>query len=636
MKALLYIWLILSLSMISLCAQAQIKRISATRLNGQTTSVQNNSEKNKRTYQGDLSVFKHRVRDALMLYYFTSLRFATDEGTAPEEVAAFENQYLLSNASLIPEFPGIDNSSAHYTYTNYMLSMRSVFKKYSGNESEIEFKFKDINLNEAYFDDSGKGIIIITEYQLVAELYGKQILDVPSQAIVFYPNIGAANKYRFAQIGLPDGQLHTGDNTQRTFIFNKTRTVDRRLYPDEKLNKAFYNFYHGNFSEAIPVIEKYAASGNAYALERLGICYKNGYGVKEDKDKAEYFFNELYKIDHPIALSRKALTKFYQSENDKKVKKGTLKMAEKAAESNIPESLHVLALIRLGLNDYNMSPEIFELFQRSANMPEYGSHSALYYLSRMYRNQNKPKESFECLQKAFNISPFFYSAELSEYYLTGYGVDADLNKARQLASFSMGKKETELAAYVLGECCLQIDRDSVNALRWFLNSNEIKDGITSAPSDINEKIGLLYYGLSHGENGDNMDKAKSYLKSTSHSSKNPRVFYAMYDMARFESYARSGKQRFDYALKAAELGMKRGDLYYTIGSEYFFGKVVKQDLAKAEKYLLDSSDGKCYYFLSILYRGGHYGAEKQKQADYYLQKSKDLGYVSPLNVTRKI
>lgn len=636
MKTLLYIWIILSFAMTSLCAHAQIKRISATRLNGQPTSAQNNSEKNKKNYEGDLNVFKHRVRDALMLYYYTSLRFATDEGTAPEEVAAFENQYLLSNASLIPEFPGIDNSSAHYTYTNYMLSMRSVFKKYIGNESEIEFNFPDINLKKGFFDDSGKGITIIAEYHVVAELNDRQILDVPSQVIVYYQNISMANKYRFVQIGMPYEQLHTDDNTQRTFISNKTRTVDRRLSPDDKLKKALYDFYHGNFTAALPVIEKYAAAGDVYALERLAICYKNGYGVKEDKNKANHYFNELYKIVHPLALTRKAWNKFQESKNDKEGQLDALKMAEKAAESNIPESLYVLALIHEGLNDYNMSPEIMELLQRSADMDEYGSHSSLSYLSELYKYQNKPKKSFEYLQKAYNISPFFYSADLSEYYLKGYCVDADLNKARLLASFSMAKKENNLAAYVLGECCLQIERDSVKALKWFLKSEEIENSFTSSPSDFNEKIGLLYYGLSHGENGDNMDKAKSYLKRISLSSKNPRVFYAMYDMLRFESYARSGELRFDYALKAAELGMKRADLYYTIGAEYFFGKVVKQDLAKAEKYLLDANDGKCYYFLSILYRGGQYGAEKKKQADYYLQKSKDLGYIPPLHVTRKM
>lgn len=71
---------------------------------------------------------------------------------------------------------------------------------------------------------------------------------------------------------------------------------------EEELKKAIALYEAKQYSEALPVLNKYAEKGNAEAQFLLGVCYKWGYGVKEDHQKSVCLYEKAAEQGHTKAM----------------------------------------------------------------------------------------------------------------------------------------------------------------------------------------------------------------------------------------------------------------------------------------------------------------------------------------------
>ncbi|NQY44115.1 MAG: SEL1-like repeat protein [Legionellales bacterium] len=77
----------------------------------------------------------------------------------------------------------------------------------------------------------------------------------------------------------------------------------------KEMEIAKWHFDHGEYKEALPIIEKFAKNDDPHAQYMLGYMYFYGNGVKIDRLKAEHYFNESAERGYSPALMAQHIIK---------------------------------------------------------------------------------------------------------------------------------------------------------------------------------------------------------------------------------------------------------------------------------------------------------------------------------------
>lgn len=392
-------------------------------------------------------------------------------------------------------------------------------------------------------------------------------------------------------------------------------------------------FYYNIYKHWTPELENVAAKGvDAMAIVSLGSCYDRADGIDRNTDRAFELFKQAAQLGDFLALYNLGYYYFKGiSTNQNYVN----------AESNLLEAIQknpkfmpafqILAQIYdkggFGL-DINYS-KAFEMYSRASECGDKIAdfNIASYYKRGLINGVPDYKKSLEYYLKAkeyweAHIKPAGLVAhQIAEFYLYGFGMEPDLDKAILYLKESIDKGFFE--AYMNLATAYHEKEDFKNAFQSLLLGYE--KGVMQVCNNLGD---CYYYGR-----GTEKSFEKAYEVFMKGAENSPLCKYRQSELLRKgEGVAQNTNQALSLLREAAETGLGRAQ--YRLGCDLYEGTLVSRDyymaislLKKAldDKYIIDQVKGDIYRKLSICYRFGRGVETDEDKANEYNQRAASYG-----------
>ena len=386
----------------------------------------------------------------------------------------------------------------------------------------------------------------------------------------------------------------------------------------QQYEKAFELYQQHAYQEAFRLFSQLKEQGYVRAQNMLGIMYANGFGVRQDPEKAvelliegaqsgdaeaEYMLGVLYATGIGVAVDQdKALTLFHAAAEkgnleaikeignyylDKQQFAQALQWYRRAAERNFPKALYNIGIMYLnGLGVVKSVQEAISYFEKSAL---YGLPQGDVMLGKIYSDGNYMPRNYRQALEHYRAAAEKYSVPallaLGNLYLTGNGVNKNERQAFSYFKQAALSRQPE-ACYVLAEAYEKgygVEIDYVEARAYY---EEAADrGFLQAYA----ALGRMYVdGL--GVQKNKITAQKLYLQGVGLGSDEARVGLAMMYLS--DSLVEDKVAKAVVLLEtAAEHGFKEGEYY--LGKLYDRGRTGSSpDFIKAlELYLKAAGHG---------------------------------------------
>ena len=256
----------------------------------------------------------------------------------------------------------------------------------------------------------------------------------------------------------------------------------------------------------------------------MGEIYANGYGVKQDYQKAIIFYELAAEQNHCIAQYNLGVIYINGLGVERDYSKAK-EYLEKAAEQNYCEAQYNLGVLYgngSGIEqDYKKAKEYFELAAKNEYVnAQYSLGIMHFYGNGIKRDYSKAKEYFELAAKQnFSKAQNF----LGFLYLRGYGVKKNIDTAIKYFSLAAEQNNIEAYSYLLSlyEIGYGTEEDHINAKNFFLSIQDHKD------PNVLVSLGIIYYsGIGTQQD---YSKALSYFQSSlNYDENNGMALYYMF------------------------------------------------------------------------------------------------------------
>ena len=365
-----------------------------------------------------------------------------------------------------------------------------------------------------------------------------------------YWESAALKNHTLAQASLGAAYLLKKDLKKAKYWLEKAAVQDDRnallgmgiLYLiDEKTGEC--DFIKGNWTKAIPVLEKAAALNEPNANYYLYLCYANGFGVKADSDKALNFLLRASELEYEeaiVALGRVFISRYEDADN----------------ESN--DDLY----------------KAMDCFTKAA---EYGNPTAIFNLGEIYRKYGKEdirnQKSLQCYKKAALLGDDDAQYWLALYYRNGIGVEKDDAQALVWLQKSSDQENAE-AQNMLGRCYEEgwgVEKDSIKAIEWFKKAAEQDYAVAQYNL-------AWYYHNGKAVKQDYKEAFNWFEKAAEQDNANAQSMLGDYYLAGW-GVESSDEQAIYWYKKAAEQGNEHGQMHLGYCFENGYGTEVDIDKA---------------------------------------------------------
>ena len=193
------------------------------------------------------------------------------------------------------------------------------------------------------------------------------------------------------------------------------------------LQSADEDNYVDYYNKAFNYFKDAASLGNPKGLYNLGICYENGIGVKQDKNKAiAYFIESANDLENENPKIQTKIASCYASQQDFK---SAIKWYLKASEHDDCDAFNALGYIYLnGLGIKKDVNKAIEYLTRSNEDPY-----SINLLGTIYSDENSefynPTKALDYFAKSAALGYPYAMLNASEAYINGTGCDFDFEKA---------------------------------------------------------------------------------------------------------------------------------------------------------------------------------------------------------------
>lgn len=404
-----------------------------------------------------------------------------------------------------------------------------------------------------------------------------------------------------------EAQNMVREKVSMVFSSCSVNVAKKESAPEEEwyqLGKVYFDA--ANYEKAVKYFLVAADQGSISAQSSLGVCYFNGYGVKQDyaeavkyfrlaadqgNSEALYMLGSCYENGYGVQKNEEEASNYYRLAAEKGHAGAAEKM--KALDADQAEAWFDLGKMYYDEQNYEKALKNFSL---AADLK---SSDAQYYLGLCYENGFGAVQDYAEAAKYYRLSADQGNSDaqyrLGIYYAGGMGVEQDFDEAVKYYRMAADQGNSDAQA-ILGACyetgLMGVKKDEAEAIKYYQLAAD------QGHKDAAERIRAL-------EN----DETKAWFES--------------------------GKQYFDknnygealkYFRQAADQGNR--DAQYYLGICYYNGYGVERDYSEAVKYFHLAADqghaegqcrlGICYYFAN--------GIEQDyEEAVKYLRLSADQG-----------
>jgi TPR repeat protein len=354
-----------------------------------------------------------------------------------------------------------------------------------------------------------------------------------------------------------------------------------------------------NNTQATPItyskeLEAQAAKGDSEAQKNLGICYKNGWGIKQDFLQAFCWFEKSASQNNPygqfllgLCYERNWGINIYNLKQIIRERHAFSCYLKSAAQGNASGQYSLGRCYESGLGVKQDLQQAFNWYQKSAMQ---GDASGQYSLGRCYESglgvKQDLQQAFDWFEKSAMQGNASGQYSLGRCYDTGQGVKQDLQQAFNWYERS-AMQDDAYGQYGLGLCYewgQGVKQDLQQAFNWYQKS--AMQGNASGQYS----LGLCYErGL--GVKQDLQQAFNWYQKSAMQGNAS-----GQYSLGRCYEFSRDVKQDLQQAFNWYQKSAMQGNAFgqYSLGRCYNAGKGVKQDLQQAfdwyEKAILQKNE----------------------------------------------
>jgi len=363
---------------------------------------------------------------------------------------------------------------------------------------------------------------------------------------------------------------------------------------------------------------------------RLAICYYNGEGVAEDKERGLKWLNRSAR--HGNEVAKKLLSEIKEKIEKENVQRELERMrAERnrivddhveysGMDPNASDMAKTLFMGAIGMaeDDVEVQRDLGKWFENGDHGAIKDLSRSLYWYSKAAKQGDSEaeykvgymlyfgrgvaedeSEAFQWFERSARQGHAEAQCRYAECFLQGNGVEKDLEKAREwytksaeqgeaLAQFNLGK------IYYFGK---GVEKDYGKAAEWFTKAAE------AGRTDAQLFLGTCYRrGL--GVEKD-LDKALELYKKAADDKGEAKFWLGKFYEKGWGSVEKDASKAYEWYLKAAEDGYV--DAICAVGWAYQRGDGVEQDYAKAAEWFgkgVDKGDGVCANNLARLYEDG--------------------------------
>lgn len=392
-------------------------------------------------------------------------------------------------------------------------------------------------------------------------------------------------------------------------------------------------FYYNSYKHWTPTLETLASHGNdAMAIVSLGSCYDRADGIDRNTDKAFELFKQAAKLGDFLALYNLGYYYFKgisTNPNNAEAEKNLLEAVRK--NPKFMPAYQILAQI-YDKGGYGVDIDYTKAFEMYSKASEYGDkiadfNIASYYKRGLIKGVPDYKKSLEYYLKAkdyweAHIKPAGLVAhQIAEFYLYGFGMEPDLDKA----IFYL-KESVDLGfpdAYMNLATAFNKKGDLNNAFQSLLIGFE--KGVKQVCNNLGD---CYYYGR-----GTEKSFEKAYEMFMIGSETSPFCKYRQSEMLRKgEGTTQNVNQAMSLLRESADAGVGRAQ--YRLGCDLYEGSLIDRNYSEAidllkkalhDKYIIDEVKGDICRKLSICYRFGRGVEANEQQAEKYSQQAAEYG-----------
>lgn len=431
-------------------------------------------------------------------------------------------------------------------------------------------------------------------------------------------------------------------------------------------NRYFYGIDEQDYAEAVKWYRKAAEQGNVDAMNSLGVCYYEGYGVAQDYAEAVKWFRRAEREGNTSALYHLGKCYALGTGVTQDYPKG-MYYYRKAAEQGIAAAQAFLDIFDPRGNGITPA-EAVEWYRKAADQ---GNATAQYNLGQYYEDGNGVAQDYTeavkwyrkaaeygnsdaqlalglCYEEGKGVTQNYTEAvkwyrkaaeqgdavaqnNLGVCYYYGNGVAQDYAEAvkwyRKAAEQGNANAQCELGlCYFWGE---GVTRDYAKAVKWFRKAAEQGD------SDAQGNLGECYHS-GYGVAQDDTEAVKWFRKAAEQGNADAQgTLGACYSLG--SGVAQNHAEAVKWYRKAADQGDAYGQS--CLGNHYYLGYGVKQDFAEAVKWYkkaADQGDADALYHLGTCYEDGIGVVENREEAKRYYQMAAQLGLAEARDALKKL
>lgn len=591
-----------------------------------------------------------QVRSYLVDYY-GHLLFGVGEEMIKE---AFVDTYMQRDTTRYkPEFLfTINNSNDFLPPDQYLNELDKQFFSYDTDRLHLRADNFSIN-SEDFFLPTLISCYVIAEYDLTLLHDDRILYKRRCRAYCLFPRLAVSFNVLLMQVEPVRDIIAYTPPVQNPAMDNLQVADD-----DAVCNQAFEYYDEKKYDLSFPIFERLAEKGFPRAINALGLCYRHGHGVDEDKVKAVSLFRQAgdkgylrgytnladcYLKGEGVPLDKRASFDLYKNtaemgdtvaqtqmgiyyiEGNEFVKTNFKKAAEwcrKAADQGYDHAECLLGQCYLLGKGVPKDREIAEkLFLRSVSD---GWNITRNHLGNFYIDEKRYDEAFRWYKLAAEDNDDEGIANVAYCYEFGYGVKLDYAKALEIYA-GPAERGFDWAQYRLGVMYYEgkgVDKDYSKAVDYFRMAAE--QGHPEAQNSL-ANCYLNREGISDPKTVADKEAYYWYCKSALQDN-STGISMVGYCYHWGKGVARDTKKAKLYYEKAVELG----DTYAMcqIGVMYKRGDGVRQSDKKAVKWFKRAAllnDARANYLLANMYEDGKGVPQNDDTALHFYRKAERLG-----------
>lgn len=328
--------------------------------------------------------------------------------------------------------------------------------------------------------------------------------------------------------------------------------------------------------ELFKVYTDNAQKGDAKAQLCLGLCYKNGIGVEENKDEAAKWFFTAAKQENADALAELC---FNKEENQKLLKELFDYYIELASAGSTYAK--ILSLICFDMSAEENLKEAFNLLLSLAEQgnPIVQRNVALFYQWGLGVEENK-EEAFKWYLKAAQEGDITSFSIVASHYKSGEGVEKNDDEAfkwslKSAKNYDARGGLTGIDIALIADCYergMGVEKNLEKAFQWRLVG--AKQG----------QLLMLYLVAQAYESGKGVEKNekeafKYYSKAAAKDSAD-----SFFSLAQCYEYGRGVERNMDEAIKCYIKSAENGNISAQVLLARYYEEGEKKNLKEAKKY----------------------------------------------------